>query len=313
MHSFNRMSLITNKTLPSVSGLTYEAIFEISPERAAAQDIRPLEIGILNLMPSAVVERTELQLLRLLANSPLQIRPTFLYFDEHRSSKQSHFDAFYKTLREVREHGLDGAIVTGANLEEHDFEHVRYWNELTNFLDWARESVTSTIFSCWAVHAGLYHRYGLKPRRYDTKRFGVFAHRVAHETLSPFLASMDDTVFIPHSRWRGIEKGDVATHEELQVLIDSDEAGPHLIAGRGGREIYLQGHPEYDRIDIAAEYLRDKAAGVAISLPRNYFPDDDESKVPLRNWSANAQVFYSNWINWIYQTTNVDVKKPLME
>ncbi|MFA7310104.1 MAG: homoserine O-succinyltransferase [Candidatus Paceibacterota bacterium] len=308
------MSLITNKKLPAFSHLKHEAIFEISLERAAAQDIRPIEIGILNLMPSAVVERTELQLLRLLANTPLQIRPTFLYFDEYKSnSKQSHFDTFYKTLSEAREHGLDGLIVTGANLEEYDFEHVRYWHELTSFLDWAHENITSTIFSCWAVHAALYHRYGVKPRSFEKKRFGVFSHHVLHETNSPFLFGMDDEILVPHSRWRGVEKSDVAHCPELEVLIESEGVGPHLICGRGGRELYLQGHPEYDRIDIAAEYLRDKAAGVAISLPRNYFPDDDESKVPLRNWSANAQVFYSNWINWIYQTTNVDVKKPLME
>ena len=308
------MSLIIDKKLPAFEHLPDAAVLEISPERAEQQDIRPLEIGILNLMPSAVVERTELQLLRLLANTPLQIRPTFAYFDDHKStSKQAHFDTFYKTLSEVRHSGLDGLIVTGANLEEHAFEDVLYWKELTGFLDWAKQNITSTIFSCWAVHAGLYHHYGIRPKTYEKKQFGIFPHRVLHESGSPFLTSMDDEILVPHSRWKGIEKDDIADFEELEALIESADVGPHLIVGRSGRELYLQGHPEYDRGDIAGEYFRDKEKGIVINPPQNYFPDNDETKTPLRNWSANGQVFYSNWINWVYQTTNVDVKKPLMD
>ncbi len=308
------MSLIIDKKLPAFEHLPDAAVLEISPERAEQQDIRPLEIGILILMPSAVVERTELQLLRLLANTPLQIRPTFAYFDDHKStSKQAHFDTFYKTLSEVRHSGLDGLIVTGANLEEHAFEDVLYWKELTGFLDWAKQNITSTIFSCWAVHAGLYHHYGIRPKTYEKKQFGIFPHRVLHESGSPFLTSMDDEILVPHSRWKGIEKDDIADFEELEALIESADVGPHLIVGRSGRELYLQGHPEYDRGDIAGEYFRDKEKGIVINPPQNYFPDNDETKTPLRNWSANGQVFYSNWINWVYQTTNVDVKKPLMD
>ncbi len=308
------MSLITNKKLPALKHVAHATIFELSPEEAQRQDIRPLEIGILNLMPGAAVERTEAQLLRLLANTPLQIKPSFVYFDEHQSgSKQSHFDEYYRTLREVREHGLDGLVITGANLEEHAFRDVYYWNELVSFFDWARENVTSTIFSCWAAHAALYHRYGIRPTTFENKLLGTFPHRVRHESDSPFLAGMDDEIFVPHSRWRGVGKQDTASHPELEVLIESDAAGPHLIAGRNGRELYLQGHPEYDRTDIALEYARDKAAGITVDLPQNYFPGDDDAKVPQRNWSANGQVFYSNWINWVYQTTNVDVKKPLMD
>jgi len=308
------MPLIVNKKLPAFKKLKKESVFEIDVERAIRQDIRPLEIGIVNLMPGAVVERTEIQLLRLLSNTPLQIRPTFIYFDKHKStSKQDHFDAFYKTIAQVKERGLDGLIVTGANLEEYDFESIFYWHELTSFLDWAKKNVTSTIFSCWAVHAGLYHHYGINPRRFEKKQFGIFTHRVLHKTRSPFLTGMDDEVVIPHSRWRGVEKKDIAKLKELQVLIESDEVGPHAIAGRKGREIYLQGHPEYDREDIAGEYFRDKAKGIEINTPKNYFPDGDDSKHPLKNWSANAQVFYSNWINWVYQTTNFDPKKPFMK
>ena len=213
----------------------------------------------------------------------------------------------------IRQDKVHGICSTGANLEEYEFENVFYWKEFTGFLDWAKENITSTIFSCWAVHAGLYHHYGVRPRTYEKKQFGIFPHRVRHEPGSPFLASMDDEILVPHSRWKGIEQSDIDAHKELETLIESEGAGPHLIVGHQGRELYLQGHPEYDRGDIAEEYLRDKAKGIAINSPQHYFPGNDETKTPLRNWSANGQVFYSNWINWVYQTTNVDVKKPLMD
>ncbi len=308
------MALIIDKKLPAFAFLKREQVAEISTERAEKQDIRPLEIGILNLMPSAVVERTEVQLLRLLANTPLQIRPTFVYFDTHKSrSKQDHFDAFYRTIAEVKERGLDGLIITGANLEDQEFESVYYWKELVEFMDWARENITSTIFSCWASQAKLYHEYGIAPRSYKTKQFGIFVHQVHHESDSPFVAGMDDEVSIPHSRWRGVERADIAGNKDLEILVESAEVGPHLIVGRSGREIYVQGHPEYYRNDIAEEYFRDKAGGIAINRPINYFPNGDEAKTPVKNWGANGQVFYANWLNWVYQTTNVDVKKPLME
>lgn len=308
------MPLIIDKKLPAYEKLKKELVSEISLERARKQDIRPLEIGILNLMPSAVVERTEIQLLRLLANTPLQIRPTFLYFDKHKSkSSQDHFDAFYKTLKEAKKSGLDGLIVTGANLEEYDFEDVRYWDEIADFFDWAIKNVTSTIFSCWATHAALYHRYGIRPHVYKQKRFGIFRHKVHHERNPALTAGMDDEILAPHSRWRGVERKDIEGNSDLKILIDSAKVGPHVLVGRGGREVYVQGHPEYDRNDIAGEYFRDKSKGVKIKLPENYFPQDDDNKVPLKNWGANGQVFYANWINWVYQTTNVEIKKPLMK
>ncbi len=308
------MPLIVNKKLPAYDKLRKELISEITIDRAKKQDIRPLEIGILNLMPSAVVERTEMQLLRLLANTPLQIRPTFIYFDKHKSkSSQNHFDTFYKTISQVQKQGLDGLIVTGANLEEYDFESVFYWDEITKFFDWAHANVTSAIFSCWATHAALYHQYGIRPHAYTEKQFGIFKHRVHHELNSSLLQGMDDEVMVPHSRWRGVEKKDLVKLKELQTLIDSDEVGPHLIVGRHGREIYVQGHPEYDRNDIAGEYFRDKEKGVKIRPPKNYFPQDNDNHVPSKNWGANGQVFYANWINLVYQTTNFDIKKPLMK
>src|SRR3989344_3900282 len=215
------MALIIDKKLPAFAYLKREQVFEISTERAKKQDIRPLEIGILNLMPSAV--------------------------DEHKSnSKQGHFDGFYKTMSEVKARGLDGLIITGANLEDSAFEDVYYWKELTRFLDWARAHVTSTVFSCWATHAKLYHQYGIKSHAYKKKKFGIFLHQVHHETGSPFLAGMDDEVLIPHSRWRGIEHKDLKGKKDFQILIENKEGGPHLIVGRKGREIYVQGHPEYD-------------------------------------------------------------------
>lgn len=308
------MTLVIDKKLPAYSYLEREQVLEMPTEQAEKQDIRPMEIGILNLMPSAVVERTEVQLLRLLANTPLQIRPTFVYFDTHKSrSKQDHFDAFYKTIQQVKEAGLDGLIITGANLEDRAFEDVHYWEELTALMDWAHKNITSTVYSCWAAQAKLYQKYGISPHSYKEKIFGIFLHHVCHETGSPFLSGIDDEVYIPHSRWRGAESKDFAGHKEFQVLIESKKAGPHLIAGRSGREIYVQGHPEYYRNDIAEEYFRDKSEGKAINQPQNYFPKGDETKTPERNWSANGQVFYSNWINWVYRTTNFDVKKPLMD
>jgi len=308
------MPLIVNKKLPAYDKLKKELVSEISTERAKQQDIRPLEIGILNLMPSAVVERTELQMLRLLANTPLQIRLTFIYFDIHKSkSNQDHFNSFYKTIAEVKKSGLDGLIVTGANLEEYDFEEVLYWSEIIKFFDWARKNVTSTIFSCWAVHAALYHQYKIRPLVYEQKRFGIFPHRVYHELHPVLLAGVDDEMMVPHSRWRGVERRELTKKKELQILIESAEVGPHLIVGRKGREVYMQGHPEYDRNDIAGEYFRDKAKGIKVDPPKNYFPDNDKDKVPTKNWGANGQVFYANWINWVYQMTNVDVKKPLMK
>jgi homoserine O-succinyltransferase len=308
------MPLIINKKLPAYKKLKKESVFEISLERARAQDIRPLEIGILNLMPSATVERTEVQFLRLLANTPLQIKPTLIYFDTHKSSsKQAHFDEFYRPIREVKKNGLDGFIVTGGNLEHHEFENIFFWKELTELFEWAHKHVTSTVYCCWAAHAKLYHRYTIVPKRFVKKKFGVFRHTVLHATRSPFIVGMDDEVLVPHARRRGVEKKQLARHRELEVLIDSVEAGPHVAVGRKGRELYVQGHPEYDRTDIAGEYARDRALGLPIDFPKNYFPKDNARKTPLKNWSANAQVFYSNWINWVYQTTNFDVKKPFMD
>ncbi len=306
------MPLIINKNIPAFKTLKRESVFEITTERAKRQDIRPLEIGILNLMPSATVERTETQILRLLANTPLQIRPTFIYFDKHKShSKQNHFDAYYKKISVVKEGGLDGLIVTGGNLENHVFEDILFWDELTDLFDWARRNVTSTIYCCWATQAALYHQHKIAPCTFTKKKFGVFSHQVHHELRSPLTVGMDDEILVPHARERGIERKHLG--KRFDILVESKEAGPHLFVARKGRDIFVQGHQEYDRPNIAEEHARDIARGLATDFPKNYFPDDNPRKIPLKNWSANGQVFYSNWINWVYQTTHFDVKKPLMK
>ncbi len=293
------MVLVSDTKLPSFIKLKDA----LPPGSYAAPGSREkhLRVGILNLMPTTVGERTETQFMRLLALTSRPVAPVFIYFDKHTSgSNQSHINAFYTKIAEVKKEGLDGLIITGANLEDFVFEDVKYWKEFLEFIDWAREHVPSIIFSCWAMHAALYHYYGIQPTKHTKKQFGIFLHKVHHESSSPFLAGLDDTVFIPHSRWRGVENKDVEKHKELEILIDNEEVGSHLIVGHGGKEIYVQGHPEYDRDDIAGEYFRDKDKGIAINPPRNYFPQDDDTKTAVKTWGANGQVFYTNWINWLY-------------
>jgi len=263
---------------------------------------QPLRVGILMLMPSATVERTEMQFSRFLMNAPFPVEPVFFYFDKHKShSKQDYFDERYKKIADIKKEGLDGLIITGANLEQIPFEEVQYWRELLSFLDWARENISSTIYSCWAAHAALKHFYGIEPVMNKKKQFGIFPHKVYQGSTCPITFGIDEQVFVPHSRWRGEDKASLAAHKDLEVLIDSEEVGPHLIVGRGGREIYVQGHPEYDRDDIGGEYFRDKNEGLEINKPLHYFPDDDDTKLPAKTWGANGQIFYNNWVRWLHQ------------
>jgi len=211
----------------------------------------PLRIGILMLMPSAVVERTETQFKRFLENTPLPVEIIFFYFDQHKShSKQEYFDQHYQKIADIKKHGLDGLIITGANLEQVSFEEVQYWKALLPFFDWIRENIPSTIYSCWAAHAALKYFYNIEPVMNKNKQFGIFNHNVHLESSSPFLHGMDEQIFVPHSRWRGEVRSLIAKCKDLEILIESEEVGPHLIVGRGGHEIYVQGHPKYDRDDI---------------------------------------------------------------
>ena len=302
------------EALPAYKVLEDEKVPMIRKSRAEQQDIRPQNIGLLNLMPTAAKEATEIQYLRLLARSPLQINPYLVYFDHHRSSSaEEHLDKFYVKFSEIKKIGLDGLIITGANLEHYEFEQVTYWDELKDFILWADSHVTSTIYGCWASHAGLYIHYGIERVNLGTKRLGVYSHNVHHEHGSMLTQSMDDVVDVPYSRWTGIPQNAVASVKDLQVLIESDTAGTHLIASRNGRRVFVQGHPEYDRQTLGKEYKRDVGKGIEVDMPENYFPNNDPSQSPRCTWLANAQVFYSNWINFIYQNTHFDPLKPLME
>lgn len=296
------MTLLVDQTLPSLLKLRGTLSADVCADTVGGE--KPLRIAILNLMPTAVCERTEMQFMRLLANTRHLVRPTFIYFDDHTSnSNQTHFDEFYKKIADVKKSGLDALIITGANLEDYAFEDVTYWHEFVAFIDWAREHVPSIIFSCWAMHAALYHYYGIIPVKNEKKQFGVFRHQVNHESGSPLLTGLDDEVFLPHSRWRGEKRDNIEAHKGLEILMENDEVGVHLVVGNGGREIYVQGHPEYDRDDIAGEYFRDKQKGIAINPPKHYFPNDDDTKTAIQRWGANGQLFYTNWINWLYEKT----------
>jgi homoserine O-succinyltransferase/O-acetyltransferase len=300
--------------LPAFKVLENERVPLIRKTRAEQQDIRPQNIGLLNLMPTAAKEATEIQYLRLLARSPLQINPFLVYFDNHKSmSAGDHLEKFYIKFSEVKKIGLDGLIITGANLEHFEFEQVRFWDEFKDFVLWADAHVTSTIYGCWASHAGLYIHYGIERVTLGTKRLGVFPHKVHHEHGNMLTQSMDDYVDVPYSRWTGIPARAIESVTDLQVLVESESSGTHLISSRDGRRVFVQGHPEYDRETLGNEYRRDIGKGIPVEMPENYFPGNDPSRAPRCTWMANAQVFYSNWINFIYQNTHFDPLIPLME
>ena len=303
-----------SESLPAYKVLEQERVPIIRKHRAEQQDIRPLNIGILNLMPTAAKEATEIQYLRILANTPLQINPYLVYFDNHKSaSAGEHLEKFYRKFSEIKEIGLDGLIITGANLEHYEFGQVYFWDEFKDFVLWADQYVTSTIYGCWASHAGLYIYYGVERVTLGTKRLGIYPHRVHREHGSILTQSMDDFVDIPYSRWTGIPSSVVASIDDLQILVESETAGIHLISSRDGRRVFVQGHPEYDRATLAREYSRDIEKGIEVNLPENYFLNNDPSQQPRCAWMANAQVFYSNWINFIYQNTNYDPLKQFMD
>ncbi|KKP86212.1 MAG: Homoserine O-succinyltransferase [Parcubacteria group bacterium GW2011_GWC1_35_8] len=265
------------------------------------KSITPLQVGILMLMPSAVVERTEKQFKYFLENAPFPVKPIFFYFDKHKSnSNQEYFDKNYEKIADIEKHGLDGLIITGANLEQVSFEEVKYWKEFTSFLDWVRKNVSSTIYSCWATHAALKYFYNIEPVMNTCKQFGIFDHKVDIASNSPFIKGMDEQIFAPHSRWRGENKKLIEKCKDLEILVESPEVGPHIIVGRKGREIYIQGHPEYDRDDIGGEYFRDKNKGIKINVPLHYFPNNDDKKFPAKTWGANGQVFYNNWVRFLH-------------
>ena len=294
--------------LPATETLLGENIFVITETRAITQDIRPLKIAILNLMPTKIA--TETQLVRLLGNTPLQVEIELLHTATHKAKNTSkeHMLSFYKTIDDVKDRNFDGLIITGAPVEQMPFEDVEYWDELCRIMEWSKTNVTSTFHICWGAQAGLYYHYGIRKYPLDKKLFGVFLHKAEHKR-SMLLRGFDDEFWVPHSRHTTVLREDIEKHPELKILASSDEAGVYAVATERGKQIFITGHSEYDADTLKKEYLRDKNAGLPIEVPKNYFPDDDDTKEPIVRWRSHANLIYSNWLNYfVYQITpyNID-------
>lgn len=292
--------------LPATATLQGENIFVMTETRAVAQDIRPLEILILNLMPTKI--DTETQFARLLGNTPLQVHLEFLHTRSHIATHVSaeHLFTFYKTFDEVRERNFDGMIITGAPVEHLPFEAVEYWQELCRIMDWSKTHVHSTLHICWGAQAALYHHYGIQKHPLPEKLFGVFPHRVEYKNPI-LLRGFDDVFMAPHSRHTTILREEVERVPELKIAASSDEAGIYALFTAGGHQVFLTGHSEYDPDTLRREYERDKARGLPIAVPKNYFPNDDDTQPPLVTWRAHAHLLFSNWLNYfVYQTTPYD-------
>ena len=293
--------------LPATRMLESENIFVMHETRAVTQEIRPLKLLLLNLMPTKVA--TETQLARLLGNTPLQVELELLMVRSHvsKNTPEEHMLSFYKYFDEVRDRNFDGLVITGAPVEKLEFEDVEYWDELCEIFDWSTTHVTSTFHICWAAQAALYHHYGVKKYPLKEKLFGVFPHRVTHRG-SILFRGFDDTFMVPHSRHTTIRREDVAAVPQLKILAESERAGVYAISTDGGSRIFITGHSEYDTDTLRQEYLRDRTAGLPISVPENYFPDDDDTREPVSTWRSSANLLYSNWLNYfVYQTTPYDL------
>lgn len=293
--------------LPATQTLLGENIFVITETRAITQDIRPLKIAILNLMPTKIT--TETQLARLLGNTPLQVELDLLHTASHvaKNTAAEHMLSFYKTFEDVKDEYFDGLIITGAPVEQMPFEEVNYWDELCAIMEWSKTHVTSTFHICWGAQAGLYYHYGINKYPLEEKLFGIFMHEKERKS-SILLRGFDDTFPVPHSRHTYVKREDIEAHPELKILASSKEAGVYAISNHGGSQIFITGHSEYDADTLKKEYLRDKNAGLPIKVPVNYFPDDDDTKEPLVTWRSHANLLYSNWLNYfVYQTTPFDL------
>ena len=293
--------------LPAEKTLEEENIFTINAMRADMQDIRPLHLLLLNLMPTKI--QTETQLARLLGNTPIQVELELMKIKNHvaKNTPESHLIAFYKTFDEIKDKNYDGMIITGAPVEHLAFEEVEYWDELCEIMEWSKTHVTSTFHICWGAQAGLYYHYGVKKYPLDKKLFGVFEHKLDHKH-SILFRGFDDTFVVPHSRHTTCNREDIEAVPELKILSSSDEAGVFVCATDKGRQIFVTGHSEYDADTLKKEYLRDKNAGLPIDVPKNYFPDDDDTKEPIVRWRSCANLLYSNWLNYfVYQSTPYDI------
>ncbi len=295
--------------LPAIELLKKENIFVIDTSRATRQDIRPLRIVILNLMPLKIT--TETDLIRLLSNTPLQVEISFMKIKSHTSKNTpiEHMKAFYTDFELMREEKYDGMIITGAPVEQMDFEEVTYWDEISEIFSWAKTHVTSTLYICWAAQAGLYYHYGVPKYPLERKMFGIFEHRVL-EPLHPIFRGFDDRFYVPHSRHTEVRREDILKVPELTLLSESEEAGVYMVMARGGREFFVTGHSEYSPLTLDTEYRRDLSKGLPIDMPRNYYVDDNPEKGPLVRWRAHANLLFSNWLNYfVYQETPYDINE----
>ena len=301
------MPIKIQKDLPARAILESENIFVMDEDRAMSQDIRPLEILILNLMP--IKEDTETQLLRALSNTPLQVDCSFLMLETHvsKNTSQTHLNKFYVTFDEIRRKRFDGMIITGAPVENMEFEEINYWDELTKIMEWSKTHVTSTFHICWGMQAGLYYHYGIQKEQLDHKLFGVFRHRVLNRRI-PLVRGFDDVCYAPHSRHTDVPIEKLRADDRITILAESDEAGAFLSMAKDGRQIFVMGHPEYDRMTLDQEYKRDLSKGLPIDIPKNYYPDDNPDNRPLLTWRAQANNLYTNWLNYyVYQVTPYDL------
>ena len=295
--------------LPATQTLAEENIFVMTDERAGKQDIRPLQILLLNLMPTKI--DTETQLSRLLGNTPLQVELTLMHTSSHKSKNTSedHLLAFYTTFDQVKERYFDGLVITGAPVEMMEFEEVSYWEELCEIMEWSTTHVHSTFHICWGAQAGLYYHFGVQKKTLDKKMFGVFPH-IADYKRSMLFRGFDDVFMVPHSRHTTIDREDLEGIPGLKILASSPEAGVFALSTKKGRQIFITGHPEYDAETLGREYWRDVNAGKPIEIPKNYYPDNDPSKAPVSTWRSSANLLYCNWLNYfVYQTTPFDLNK----
>lgn len=302
------MPIEIQSNLPAAKILEQENIFVMTKERASTQDIRPLKILILNIMPTKI--QTETQLLRLLGNTPLQLTIEFLQTATHvsRNTSASHLNTFYKTFDEIKEEKFDGMIITGAPVEQMDFKDVDYWEELCEIMEWSRTNVYSTMHICWGAQAGLYYHYGIDKYLLPEKLSGIFKHKVLNP-LHPLTRGFDDRFYAPHSRYTSIHREDIDKNPNLITLSVSNMAGMYLVASKSGRQVFVTGHAEYDRDTLANEYFRDVKKGIHPKIPVNYFPDDDVETTPYFTWKSHAHLLFANWLNYyVYQQTPFDLK-----
>lgn len=302
------MPIKIQDSLPAFQILESENIFVMAHERAKAQDIRPLKIVILNLMPTKI--ETETQLLRLLSNTPLQVDVELLHMASHvsKNTPATHLNAFYKTFADVEHEKFDGMIVTGAPIEKLPFEEVDYWSELCKIMDWSRKNVYSTMYICWGAQAGLYHFFDIPKYLLPQKISGIFKHRVL-SPLHPLVRGFDDNFWAPHSRNTEVRREDIEKHPELEILTESNAVGVHIVAAKNGRQFFVTGHEEYDRDTLKNEYFRDVQKGIHPLIPQNYFPGDDVSQQPPFTWRSHAFLMFSNWLNYyVYQKTPYNLK-----